>query len=312
MQPMPGQADAVEFIDRVCPGCGSSRAVPAVAAPKPSEKLGMDELLYYWGHFFKEKSFFTYHRCQDCHLLYAPRFLSLRALGELYSSGPDNTAGQPRELMEATQLGYFRPAASQIPNQGSFLEIGPDIGLFARICADHRAFDQYWFFEPNQAVHDDLAARMADRPHRILTSMDDLSPVPSGTVGLAAMIHVLDHLLDPVPFLRSLHRCMAPEGRLLIVTHNEGSLLARVLGTRWAPYCLQHPQLFRPSTIGGTLRNAGFRVIQVHRTVNHFPVTYLAQHLAFNLGMGKLNLPAWPSLAVGVKLGNILTVAEPF
>jgi SAM-dependent methyltransferase len=114
-----------------------------------------------------------------------------------------------------------------------------------------------------------------------------------------------------VNFLKQLRRCMAPGGRLVIVTHNERSLLARLQGPGWAPYCPLHPQLYNPRSIAATLSQAGFRAVTVRRPVNYFPVMYLMRHLAFALGMGKLNLPEWPQLAVGLRLGNILTVAEP-
>ncbi|WP_420146426.1 class I SAM-dependent methyltransferase [Sphingobium sp.] len=79
----------------------------------------------------------------------------------------------------------------------------------------HGGFDRYWLFEPNQAVHTPLRQAAGGKPTEILTDMTDLSPVPDGSVGLAVMIHVLDHLLDPLAMLRSIYAKLKPGGALL-------------------------------------------------------------------------------------------------
>ena len=90
-------------------------------------------------------------------------------------------------------------------------------------------FGHFWLFEPNLAIHDALRVAVDGGPATLLADMDDLSPVPDGSVGLAVMIHVLDHLLDPLETLSQLRAKLRPGGGLMIVTHNERSLLRRVL-----------------------------------------------------------------------------------
>ena len=42
------------------------------------------------------------------------------------------------------------------------------------------------------------------------------------------MIQVLDHLLDPIATLTELRAKLLPDAKLLIVTHNEQSLLRKM------------------------------------------------------------------------------------
>ena len=215
------------------------------------------------------------------------------------------------DALERTQLGYFKELRKWSGLTGGFLEIGPDVGMFTEYCARNGDFSKFWLCEPNVDVHNDLRRRLAGKDFVISTSLLDLAEIPDGSLSVVAMIHVLDHILDPLIFLRALRAKVDPKGIVLIVTHNERSLLAKGLKARWPAYCLQHPHLFNPESIAGMLGAAGFDTVKVNRSVNHFPVTFLAKHLAYALKLGEINLPALPGLQIPLKLGNMITIATP-
>jgi hypothetical protein len=155
----------------------------------------------------------------------------------------------------------------------------------------------------------ELANRMNGKPHRVYNGLLDFGAVPDATVSAVTMIHVLDHLIEPLETLRSLRRKMRKGGVILVVVHDESSALARLLGSRWPAYCLQHPQVYRPATLRALFERAGFRVVATEASVNHFPLGYLAQHLAFALKLGRLPHFLPESWSVPLKLGNFMTVA---
>ena len=123
------------------------------------------------------------------------------------------------------------------------------------------------------------------------------------------MIHVLDHLLDPISMLRQIRAKLKPSGALVIVTHNEASLLRRIMGVRWPPFCLQHPQLFNPASIRKMLEEAGYGKASVARSQNYFPISFMVRQAAYAAGfnLGNVVLPSFP---IGLKLGNIITLAR--
>jgi hypothetical protein len=123
------------------------------------------------------------------------------------------------------------------------------------------------------------------------------------------MIHVLDHMLDPLAMLRQIRAKLAPGGTLMIVTHNEKSLLRKAMGVRWPPFCLQHPEVYNPKTMRALLGKAGFADIAVERSLNYFPINFLALNAAWAVGLKVDRLPL-PRKAVGVRLGNIQTFAR--
>jgi hypothetical protein len=213
------------------------------------------------------------------------------------------------DAIVATQRGYFARAAESAMLEGGYLEIGPDAGHIVSEAVRAGRFEHFWLFEPNLAIHDRLRAAVAGRPAVLRPEMDDLSAVPDGTIGLAVMIHVLDHMLDPLAMLRQVRAKLRPGGTLMIVTHNEQSLLRRVMGVRWPPFCLQHPEIYNPETIRGLLDYAGFAGIAVERSRNYFPIDFLALNAAWAVGL-KIGRVPLPAKSIGLRLGNILTFAH--
>jgi len=96
----------------------------------------------------------------------------------------------------------------------------------------------------------------------VTASCDEL---PAGQrYDLVTLHHVLEHLHEPVAFLRD---TLAPRvgGRLLIEVPNFDSLASRVYGSRWRDLRLeQHVSHFTGPTLAGVLAAAGFRVRRVY------------------------------------------------
>ncbi len=297
------------FLRRACPACGADARRPEAHSDRRAETLSLDELRPYWSGLFKEKVFFSYDRCETCGLLFAPAYFTPAQLGELYADMAPNMDLVPSAALEATQRGYWDAVRRQAPLDGGYLEIGPDIGWIVRHAAAEGRFDHYWLFEPNHAVHAPLAAATAGKPHDISVEMEDLSIVPDGSVGLAVMVHVLDHLLDPKAMLERIRAKLKPDGVLMIVTHNEASLLRRVMGTRWPPFCLQHPELYNPRSMTGLVRRAGYASVAVRRSTNYFPISFMVRQAGYTIGVDLSRLPL-PQTAIGLKLGNMVTLAR--
>jgi hypothetical protein len=78
------------------------------------------------------------------------------------------------------------------------------------------------------------------------------------------------------------------------------------MGLTFPPFCLQHPEFYNPETMKTVLTAAGFSAIDVQRSVDHFPISFLAQQAGQTIGLNLSRLPL-PDMAVGLRLGNMLT-----
>lgn len=300
------------YLSRCCPICGSKRPEkPEVCSEVQAETKSFESLVPCWNGLFKDKVFFSYYRCGTCALLYTQVFFTGRQLELLYAQMPPNMSVVPVHSLERTQRGYFDMLRQVAPLDGGFIEVGPDVGLFTQNCVKDGRFTEYWLFEPNLDVEQALITTMGDKKYHIIHDMFGFSEVPEAAASVAVMVHVMDHLLDPVSTLRELKTKLAPGGRVMLVTHNEASLLRRAIGRKWPAFCLQHPQIYNPMTMRRLFDAAGYEVVKQSKTVNYFPISFLFKHLLWTLGLKFENVPRFGGLAIGLKLGNMLTIATP-
>jgi hypothetical protein len=302
-------SDSLVVISRPCPCCGSEvfertrfhstpRAEDVASELEPSQ----------WSGFFKSKVFFTYGRCTSCGLLYCPRYFNDGSLSRLYGWMGDNTAGIPLNALQRTQAGYHALVRSRF-HSGDYLEVGPDIGLFTDLISRAGTSRKLYLIEPNRAVWPALRQKCGGTAELILhESMLDVGSIEDGSIGLAVMIHVLDHLLLPRSYLDTVRKKLRRDGLLLIVTHNESSLLARLFGARFPIFCLQHPQLFNRHSMRRLLSSSGLAADRIVWTRNFFPAGYLLRHFLFQLGVRVSETGSLPWI-LGLPLGNIATIA---
>jgi len=294
-----------------CPGCGhpSDRAEPAVASTPAAESMSMEEHGRFLSGYGAQRVFFTYCRCPACGLLYCPVYYSPGQLQHLYGHQDENMSEVPMSARLRTQAHYVRLASPASLPDGDFLELGSDIGLFAQQCSALKRFGRFWLYEPNREVRAELDARLAGFAHTVMEMPFSAADVAPHSVSLAAAIHVLDHVWEPLEALKGLYQALRANGRLLIVTHDERSLLARILGKRFPPYTLQHPQLYSAASLAAIIRRAGFESVRTVKTVNYFPLFHLARAAFQVLNLPAGLLPGWQHPQLGLQLGNIATIA---
>jgi hypothetical protein len=274
--------------------------------------MSIDELIPYWNGFFKEKIIFNYIRCSKCSLIFAPNFFTSSHLERLYAQMPANMSEVPEDALKNTQLGYVKTLALHITDRDAgYIEVGPDTGLFVEQHKKNTSHNHHWLLEPNQVVTEQLSKVMAGENFLIIKDMFGFEHIPNNCASVAIMVQVIDHLLDPLETLKALRVKMKTNGRLLLVNHDESSLLRKLFGWRWPAFCLQHPQLFSPKSMKRLLAEAGFEVVVQKKTTNYFKVSFLLKHLLWACGFKPTSVPDFGQLIIGLRLGNMLTIAQP-
>lgn len=299
-----------KFIFRKCPSCGSNFMHPEISSKFNAENYELSELSKCWNGFFKEKIIFNYARCKTCGLLFAPKYFSDAQLAYLYSAMPANMDIVPESAIKKTQSGYFEVLARNSSLKGGVIEVGPDVGWFIDCCVKNGNFNKYWLLEPNIHVKDILKSKVQSIEHYLINDMFGFEDIPNGAASVLVMIHVLDHLIDPVKFMNSIRSKLEPNGVVLIVTHNERSFLSRILKEKWPAYCLQHPQIYNKSTITTLLEKSGFNVAEIIPAKNYFEIGFLLKHIFWAIFKIKITPPKFLNREIGLKLGNIITVAR--
>lgn len=301
----------MDYLKRHCPICRKKTVIAhEVSSEVKAEDLDYEKLVPYWNGFFKDKIFFSYFRCSVCDLLFAPVFYRSDQLEALYSQMPPNMDVVPMSALLKTQREYFKELKKKSTLRNGYIEIGPDVGIFTTNCVSEGGFDKYWLCEPNKSVANALSNVVRNHTFAIIEDMFGFSAIPNQSAGAAVMIQVLDHLLDPVTTLTELKEKLLPDGKLLLVTHNEKSLLRKIVRWRWPAFCLQHPQIYNPKSITKLLEESGYKVESINKSKNYFEFSFLLKHLLWAFGFKVGSVPAVFDFPIGLRLGNIITIAS--
>jgi 2-polyprenyl-3-methyl-5-hydroxy-6-metoxy-1,4-benzoquinol methylase len=136
------------------------------------------------------------------------------------------------------------------------------------------------------------------------------------TYDVVTLWDVIEHCADPRRDLASALRLLRPGGRIYIATIDAGSLVARLLGSRWPWLMDMHLFYFDRASLPALLEDVGFRVRE-RRTYTHtVSANYFLRKVGASFpalapvaGLLRRLVPSrWP---VPVNLGdNMLVVAE--
>lgn len=250
---------------------------------------------------------FSYFQCSNCLVLNIRSYPDELILWRLYASIPPNMDGQISSLdQQANQRAYAHRIARAVP-QGPgdsplrILELGSDCGWLLRELMQTLSgrIGRFAAVEPNQDVVGQLKAAIAatNAPALHFATLEAALQHEGDGLDLVIAIHVLDHLFELNELFATLRSRLSRQGMIFMVVHNPGSLLARVLGKRWPPYCPQHPQLFTPKGVRCLARRHGMAVVNEGRTWNRFPLAMILNH--FSIPSGALG-----SILLLAPLGN--------
>ena len=185
---------------------------------------------------------------KDCHEIYSSYSVYHQGGGKEQAVFEANSnAGTPRSLKLLEKM----TAEIALPTQGRALDIGCGNGNFIRSFA---ALRPEW--ELNGAEYNTIYEEIVRSIPGVKGFFSgDVREIP-GSFDFVSLIHVLEHIENPVPFLQKI-AALIPEGNLLI----------EVPFFRDNPYELliaDHATHYTPATLTRVLERAGFSVAAMH------------------------------------------------
>jgi 2-polyprenyl-3-methyl-5-hydroxy-6-metoxy-1,4-benzoquinol methylase len=222
-----------------------------------------------------EKSRFKIVRCSDCGLVFTLPRLAPDELKRMYQSDywrsdaakdfgyTDYVADEP--LYVRTFELRADLVARHRPPPGRLLDVGCAAG-FALTALRARGYD----------VHGvELSAEMAALARKRLgapggadaDTIVHCGVLEEGLFGgrfdVITMFDVVEHVEDPIAFLATARRMLAPGGVVVFETQNVASPFARLMGVKWQHYKFQeHLYHFDPRTVRVLLAKAGLELVE--------------------------------------------------
>ena len=138
------------------------------------------------------------------------------------------------------------------------LDFGCGNGLFLDI-AYKRGFECYGVDLAADAI--EVARQKPSGRNAYHGAPDEIPEIAAGGFHVITMWSVLAHLAQPVEDLSMLRRLLAPDGVLLILTVNAGSLALKRRLETWGGFTPNHLLFSSPQTLPRLLTRAGFGAV---------------------------------------------------
>lgn len=247
-------------------------------------------------------------RCSNCGLVRSNPVLTEADLSRLYGESEFLYAAETR-FAAATYADLVRSLLPRLGGSAAvprLLEVGCGTGFFLEE-ARRLGFREVLGFEPSRACV--AAAPAAIRP-AIINDIYHPEALAGRTFDLLASFHVIDHLPDPLQFLRSAAGTLRPGGFVLLVAHDVDALFARLLGSFNPIIDVEHICLFSRATARTLLERAGLRVLEVAQLANTYPLAYWLRQAPGLAWLARALPPPLGRLPVRLRAGNLYALGQ--
>lgn len=207
-----------------------------------------------------DKRHFRLVTCGSCGIIYSDPACAPQKLEALYQDSQVHYTSQEDDIY-ASYVPVLDHAARLSPNRGAFVEVGGGRGFMLRYGAEHGYAEQIEI-EPSR---DAQAKFEAPSPNaRFVCDIFRSGTIPANSASLVCFFQVLDHLPDPMQFVRDAFEVLEPGGVAVGVTHNTQALSARLLGERSPIFDIEHTYLFNRANLYKLFRQAGFSQVSTY------------------------------------------------
>lgn len=205
--------------------------------------------------------------CKNCRLIRLEPRPSQKELAKYYPAEywyapKEDTASRLEEAYRRFVLrdhvNFVLRAVESSGEKGLILDVGCGGGLFLSMLRERGL--------PVLGLETSAAAsKIAWSQNRVAVVCGDLSksPIERGTCATVTMFHVLEHLHDPVSYLRSARDLLLPNGRLVIQVPNASSWQFLMFGERWNGVDIpRHLVNYRQRDVENLLDYCGLEVVR--------------------------------------------------
>jgi len=205
------------------------------------------------------KDGFRHNRCTECGMTYVAPVLREERLHSHYLGEESYTRVLMNEIQMEMDRRKFRYGLdlieSFVPGKGRLLDVGCGPGVFLEVAAERG-----WRVEGLE-----FNAWCVERVRRLGIPVVDApleqADLPPGAFQCVTLWTVLEHIVEPRPFLQSIRRLVAPDGVLLVLVPNVDSLAILVLHEKAVTFSGDsHVNHFSAATLTRLLESSGFAV----------------------------------------------------
>ncbi len=219
-------------------------------------------------------------RCNHCDFVQADGD-EVSELFDLYSQLDDPTYESGRETRSRQMRWLLDNGLNVHPSATTLLDIGAGTGLMVMEAKTKNL--EAVGVEPSHSLVAAGHEQNGLSNRELVQGTIPNSALDGKLFDLVCLIDVIEHVADPVAFLRDAADRLSAGGLCVVVTPDVSSAAARILGKRWWHFRLAHVGYFDTRSMQIAAKSAGLRVTHRFRAKWFFPVKYLAERVAVYL-----------------------------
>jgi SAM-dependent methyltransferase len=251
---------------QACPLCENAQGIPFLAGTIDRTKL---TALSYASRKEPEFMNFPYVTCPSCDLVYTPTPPAHETLDQAYS-GAGYDSSEEAHFAARTYRKIFRPWIKTLRHRNCAVDIGAGNGALLPIFLEE-GFKQAVGVEPSPAAIASAPEKVRSMLREGLFTEELIADI---TPDFVATAMTLEHVRDPLSFLKTIHKKLAEGGMVGVVVHNRRAFLNRLLGKKSPIIDVEHIQLYSPKSLDALFHAAGFTTLFVGSFSNTYPLRY--------------------------------------
>lgn len=219
-------------------------------------------------------------QCKHCNFIQSTNLTDVLAFYENLED-PSYEANRKERLLQARKIVH---TIKKHKASGRLLDIGAGSGILVEE-AIKGGFDASGI-EPSswlqkKATEHSLPVVLGTFPNADCT----------GPYDVITIIDVIEHVNNPLHLLQEAHKALAPDGIIIVVTPNVGSIVASMLRFKWWHFRIAHIGYFNKKNLDLALTTSKFTKISMTSTTWYFALDYLVARV-------NTYLPAWRKLPI--------------
>jgi len=217
------------------------------------------------------KDSFNIVRCRKCGLVYVNPRPTLEELKELYKEKDAHIDPAREKDLFMHRFKRIIKTIERFKKKGKLLDIGCSYGYFLKLA-------QGYGWETYGIEISDYVSHYCRQKLNLNVFTGDVREAhyPSQYFDVITMFHVLEHVLDPLDYLREINRILKPDGLIVVEVPNIGSLKAKLAKKNWISFKPpEHLYYFSLKTIIQFLNETGFQPVKVDTSGGTYTLTAL-------------------------------------
>lgn len=195
-----------------------------------------------------------------------------------YFLGSEDVTSRQRvaDLKQRTAARHTDLLRKHVGLGGRVLEVGCGKGEFL-VESRLAGFDVYGLEYSADAA---AAANRRLEQERVQVGQVGTTPLDDCTFDAIAFFDVIEHVRDPLEFMRRIARALKPGGVVLLTTPVVDSLSARIMRRHWMEYKVEHLFYFTQRSLRKLFDDAGLDPVDARPNIKVLSFDYIYRHFA--------------------------------